>query len=138
MPAATKKPAISRRLGVREGRDLFKEADLLDLGAQAQAVRFEKNPEIVVTFVIDSNPNYTNVCVTDCSFCAFYRKPGSPEAYTLSVEQVLEKVKRAADQGCTTVLLQGGHNPALPLDYYLTIIRETKTKFPQVTPHFFS
>jgi 2-iminoacetate synthase ThiH len=67
-----------------------------------------------VTFVIDSNPNYTNVCITDCQFCAFYRKPGDRRRDTLTVEQVLEKVEFAAEKGATTVLLQGGHNPACP------------------------
>jgi cyclic dehypoxanthinyl futalosine synthase len=85
-----------------------------------------------------SNPNYTNICDTDCLFCAFYRRPGDPDAYALTVEQVMEKVANAAAQGATTVLLQGGHNRALPLDYYLELIRETKRRFPGVTPHFFS
>jgi len=91
-----------------------------------------------VTFVIDSNPNYTNVCVTDCVFCAFYRKPGSRDGYTLTVEQVMEKIRRAVDRGATTVLLQGGHNPELPLEYYTSLVRETRRRFPQVTPHFFT
>lgn len=112
--------------------------DLLELGTWAQSVRFQKNSQPIVTFVIDSNPNYTNVCITDCSFCAFYRKPESEEAYTLTTEQVLDRVKNASDLGATTVLLQGGHNPDLPLDYYLTIVRETKKRFPHITPHFFT
>src|SRR5437867_5366816 len=91
-----------------------------------------------ISFVIDSNPNYTNVCVTDCQFCAFYRKPGDREAWTLTVDEVLARVEFAASKGATTVLLQGGHNPALPLDYYLTLVRETRRRFPQVTPHFFT
>lgn len=127
-----------QRLTPEEGLHVYKTWDLLELGQWAHTVRMKKNPDPVVTFVIDSNPNYTNVCVTDCSFCAFYRKPGSPEAWTLSVEQVLEKIQNAADLGCTTVLLQGGHNPDLPLDYYLTIIRESRKRFPRITPHFFT
>src|SRR2546428_777001 len=111
---------------------------LLELGARASEARFARWPEKVVTFVIDSNPNYTNVCITDCQFCAFYRKPGDREAWTLTVDEVLAKVDSAASKGATTVLLQGGHNPALPLDYYLTLVRETRKRFPQVTPHFFT
>ena len=126
------------RISREEGLALFKEAELLDLGARAQEIRFRKNPRPDVTFVIDSNPNYTNVCVTDCSFCAFYRKPGAKDSYTLTVEQVMEKVRAASDLGATTVLLQGGHNPEIPLDYYLTLIRETKSRFPHVAPHFFT
>ncbi|PYM34613.1 MAG: dehypoxanthine futalosine cyclase [Candidatus Rokuibacteriota bacterium] len=127
-----------KRLDRDEGRWLLTDAPLLELGALAQEVRFARIPDRAVTFVIDSNPNYTNVCVTDCQFCAFYRKPGDPEAYTLSVEEVLAKVEFAAKKGATTVLLQGGHNPALPLDYYTTLVSETRRRFPGVTPHFFT
>ena len=104
----------------------------------AQEARFQRIPDKRVTFVIDSNPNYTNVCITDCQFCAFYRKPGDKEAWTLTVEEVMAKVDSAARQGATTVLLQGGHNPALPLDYYLSLVRETVRRFPGVTPHYFT
>ncbi|MBI4637696.1 MAG: dehypoxanthine futalosine cyclase [Candidatus Rokubacteria bacterium] len=127
-----------KRLDRDDGGLLLTEAPLLELGALARDVRFARLPERVVTFVIDSNPNYTNVCVTDCQFCAFYRKPGDPEAYTLSVEEVLARVASAARRGATTVLLQGGHNPALPLEYYLTLVRETRRRFPEITPHFFT
>jgi len=127
-----------KRLEREEGRFLLAEAPLLDVGSLAAQVRFARLPEKVVTFVIDTNPNYTNVCVTDCQFCAFYRKPGDPEAWTLTVDEVLAKVEFAAAKGATTVLLQGGHNPALPLDYYLTLVTETRRRFPQVTPHFFT
>jgi cyclic dehypoxanthinyl futalosine synthase len=126
------------RLDRAEGHWLITAAPLLDLGGLAHRARSRRVPEQRVTFVIDSNPNYTNVCITDCQFCAFYRKPGDPEAWTLTVEQVLEKIEFAAGKGATTVLLQGGHNPALPLEYYLDIVRETRRRFPQVTPHFFT
>ena len=132
------KVEAGKRLERADGRWLLTEAPLVEVGALAQEARFQRIPERRVTFVIDSNPNYTNVCITDCQFCAFYRKPGDPEAWTLTVEQVLEKVAFAAEKGATTVLLQGGHNPALPLDYYLDIVRETRRRFPQVTPHFFT
>jgi dehypoxanthine futalosine cyclase/putative menaquinone biosynthesis radical SAM enzyme len=132
------KALAGERLDRAEGRFLLTDAPLLEVGALASEVRFARLPGRVVTFVIDSNPNYTNVCVTDCQFCAFYRKPGDPEAWTLSVDEVLAKVESAAARGATTVLLQGGHNPALPLDYYLTLVRETRRRFPRVTPHFFT
>jgi cyclic dehypoxanthinyl futalosine synthase len=126
------------RLDRKDGRWLLEAAPLLEAGTLANDARFRRHPEKRVTFVIDSNPNYTNVCITDCQFCAFYRKPGHPEAWTLTVDEVLAKVESAAANGATTVLLQGGHNPELPLDYYLTIVRETLRRFPQVTPHFFT
>ena len=127
-----------QRLGRDEGRFLLTDAPLLEVGALANEERFRRLPDTRVTFVIDTNPNYTNVCVTDCQFCAFYRKPGDPEAWTLTVDEVLGKVAFAAERGATTVLLQGGHNPALPLEYYLELVRETRRRFPAVTPHFFT
>ena len=132
------KVEAGRRLDRADGQWLLTEAPLLDLGSLAQEVRFRRIPERRVTFVIDTNPNYTNVCITDCQFCAFYRRPGDKEAYTLTVDEVMEKVAFAAREGATTVLLQGGHNPALPLQYYLDLVRETRRRFPSVTPHFFS
>ena len=136
--AIEEKVLSGSRLSREEGLWLWQRGELLELAHLADRMRRRLHPEPVVTFVIDSNPNYTNVCVTDCVFCAFYRKPGSRDGYTLTVEQVMEKVKRAVDQGATTVLLQGGHNPQLPLDYYLDLVRETRRRFPQVTPHFFT
>jgi cyclic dehypoxanthinyl futalosine synthase len=132
------KVLAGERISTEECLFLFKEADLLEVGRLAQTVRFKKHPERRVTFVIDSNPNYTNVCVADCLFCAFYRRPGDKEAYTLTVDQVMEKIGQAVDQGATTILLQGGLNPELPLSYYTDLIRETRRRFPQVTPHFFT
>jgi cyclic dehypoxanthinyl futalosine synthase len=132
------KAEAGKRLDREDGRWLLTEAPLLEVGALAQEARFRAIPARQVTFVIDSNPNYTNVCITDCQFCAFYRKPGHPEAWTLTVDQVLEKIEFAASKGATTVLLQGGHNPELPLEYYLTIVRESRRRFPSVTPHFFT
>jgi dehypoxanthine futalosine cyclase len=132
------KVRAGKRLDRAEGLWLLTRAPLLELGALAAEARFQRLPEKIVTFVLDTNPNYTNVCVTDCQFCAFYRKPGDPEAWTLTVEQVLEKIAGAVAMGATTVLLQGGHNPALPLEYYLRLVRETRHRFPDVTPHFFT
>lgn len=127
-----------QRLTREEGQFLLIDAPLAEVGRLAASVRSRKNPPDEVTFVVDSNPNYTNVCVTDCAFCAFYRKPGHAEAYTLTVEQVMTHVARAADAGATTVLLQGGHNPDLPFEYYLDLVRETRRRFPDVTPHYFT
>ena len=138
LEAVEEKALSGQRLSREEGLWLWQHAELLELAQLANHVRFRLNPEPLVTFVIDSNPNYTNVCITDCVFCAFYRKPGAADGYTLTVEQVMEKIQRAVDLGATTVLLQGGHNPKLPLDYYLSLVRETRRRFPQVTPHFFT
>ena len=136
--AVEEKVLLGNRLSREEGLWLWQHGDLLELARLANHVRYRLNPEPVVTFVIDSNPNYTNVCITDCIFCAFYRKPGAAGGYTLTVEQVMEKIGTSVAQGATTVLLQGGHNPDLPLDYYVSLVRETRRRFPQVTPHFFT
>jgi cyclic dehypoxanthinyl futalosine synthase len=138
LPTITDKVLAGERLDRKDGHWLLTESPLLEAGALANEVRVRRHPDRRVTFVIDSNPNYTNVCITDCQFCAFYRKPGHPEAWTLTVDEVLAKIEFAASKGATTVLLQGGHNPELPLDYYLTIVRETRRRFPAVTPHFFT
>jgi len=126
------------RLDSADGLFLLREAPLADLGHLAVGVRNQKNPPDEVTFVIDSNPNYTNVCVTDCSFCAFYRKPGHADGYSLTVDEVMEKVGRADADGATTVLLQGGHNPNIPFEFYPELIRESRRRYPKITPHFFS
>ncbi|MDP2948886.1 MAG: cyclic dehypoxanthinyl futalosine synthase [Chloroflexota bacterium] len=132
------KVMAGQRIGPDEGLYLLQRTDLLDLASLANAVRFRLHPEKVVTFVVDTNPNYTNVCETGCLFCAFHRKPTDPDAYTRSVEEVMAKIEWAARQGATTVLLQGGHNSDLPLDYYLDLVRTTRRRFPGVAPHFFS
>jgi len=128
------------RLSREEGVYLLADAPLLDLGALAQQVRARKTDPAVVTYVIDTNPNYTNVCTVDCHFCAFYRKPGyqGPDAYTYDVEGVMRMMQRASELGATTVLLQGGLNPSIPWEFYPTIVREARRRYPGITPHFFS
>lgn len=126
------------RLTAEEGLYLLSEAPLLWLGRLAQDVRFKKIPQNEISFVVDSNPNYTNICDTDCHFCAFFRRPKDSDSYTLTVDQVMERIARASKLGVTTVLLQGGHNQELPLEYYESLIRETRTRFPHITPHFFT
>ncbi len=89
------KVLAGERLDRKDGHWLLAEAPLLELGAAANEARFRRLPARQVTFVIDSNPNYTNVCITDCQFCAFYRKPGEAEAWTLTVDEVLAKSGKA-------------------------------------------
>ncbi len=128
------------RLSPAEGTHLMAEAPLLDLGALAQEVRARKTDPRLVTYVIDTNPNYTNICTVDCHFCAFYRKPGSKaaDAYTHDVEGVMKMMAAADSLGATTVLLQGGLNPEIPWEFYPTIVREARRRYPHITPHFFS
>jgi len=126
------------RITAAQGLQLLRESNLLYLARLAQRVRFRLNPLPRVTFVLDTNPNYTNICINECSFCAFFRRTDAPDAYTLSVDELLQKFQSAARKGVKTVLLQGGVNPHLSLDYYLTLIRRTITEVPEIHPHFFS
>ena len=126
------------RLTSAEGLALLKNGDLLELAQLAEIVRYRLNPEKRVTFVIDSNPNYTNVCNIDCIFCAFYRHEGDKDAYTIPVDDLIEKFKGSASRGVRTILLQGGVNPAIPFEYYKELVRRTKAEVPQIHPHFFS
>jgi cyclic dehypoxanthinyl futalosine synthase len=129
---------MQERISFEEGLKLFESAPLDELQAKAQAIRNKKNPSNRVTFVLDSNPNYTNICKVDCSFCAFYRHKGAKDTYTKSVDQVMEHLQFARDAGLTTVLLQGGVNPELPLSYYIDVIKTARKEFPDIHPHFFT
>jgi len=126
------------RLTFDEGVFLYKEGPILELGELAAEQKTKRMPDDVVTFVVDSNPNYTNVCTYDCVFCAFYRHADAPDAYTLDHDEVLKKIKWSAERGATTVLLQGGVHPDLPLEYYTGLVKKTRELFPKLTPHFFS
>lgn len=131
------------RITFEEGLELLQHAELLDLGDVANEIRFRKNPpgpsgNPWVTFVVDTNPNYTNICNVDCIFCAFYRHPGEEGEYTFTIDEMIRNFKEAAAKGATTVLLQGGVNPALPLDYYIEMVRRTVKEVPEIHPHFFS
>ncbi len=127
-----------RRLEESEALWLLAEAPLMALGELASRARQRRVPGDRVTFVVDANPNYTNVCDTYCSFCSFYRRPGHPEGWVLGVDDLVERVRRAEARGATRVLLQGGHNPELPLDYYLDLIRALRESCPAVELHLFS
>jgi len=138
LPDLRDKALAGERLSPDEGATLFRDAPLLELGEWAAARREALHPGRVITFVVDSNPNYTNVCDIDCVFCAFYRHADAADAYTFDVEQVLAMVGRARERGATTVLLQGGVNAALSLDYYLDVVRAVRERYPDVTPHFWT
>ncbi len=110
--------------------DLYENASLLELGAQADAVRRRLHPDPVVTYIIDRNINYTNVCVADCAFCAFYRRPKDHEGYVLSFEQIGAKIDECKAIGGVQILLQGGHNPYIPFEWYLELMRYIKEHHP--------
>jgi len=117
--------------------DLYRNAPLMELGAMADAVRREKHPEQVVTYIVDRNINYTNVCVADCGFCAFYRRPKHAEGWTLSYEQIGAKIDEVKALGGVQILIQGGHNPYIPFEWYLDLLRYIKQYHP-IHVHGFS
>jgi cyclic dehypoxanthinyl futalosine synthase len=117
--------------------DFYTNAPLLELGLEADRVRAEKHPHNVVTYIVDRNINYTNVCVADCGFCAFYRRPKHGEGYTLSFEQIGQKIDETKALGGVQILIQGGHNPYIPFDWYLDLLRYIK-KFHPIHIHGFS
>ncbi len=114
----------------REYVDLYDSAPLLELGAMADSVRRELHPDNVVTYIIDRNINYTNVCVADCKFCGFYRRPKHDEGYVLSFEEIGAKIEEAKALGGVQILIQGGHNPYIPFDWYLDLMRYIKEHHP--------
>lgn len=133
---------LELRIGDRcertEALEMLGRLPLGELMGMAHRARRQRWPQPVVTFVIDTNPNYTNICVTRCAFCAFCRELGDPEAYTLAPDVLVERVMMANARGATTVLLQGGHNPAIRLDDWLTYIRAIRSACPAIHIHPFS
>jgi cyclic dehypoxanthinyl futalosine synthase len=95
---------------------------MLELATKPTAVRERLHPGDVVTYIVDRNINYTNVCVADCGFCAFYRRPKHHEGYTLSFEQIGAKIEEAKALGAVQILMQGGHNPYIPFEWYLDLL----------------
>ena len=126
------------RLSLEDGLRLWDEAATEDLRRTADAIRVRLHPEGVVTYLVDRNINYTNVCIIDCGFCAFYRKPASPEGYLLTNEQIGRKVEELQAWGGTRILLQGGVHPYLKLDYYTGLLRYLKAHYPEIAIDGFS
>ncbi|MDA1080464.1 MAG: dehypoxanthine futalosine cyclase [Gemmatimonadetes bacterium] len=122
---------------IRDLLDFYQNAPLLELGAEANRVRKELHPTDVVTYIVDRNINYTNVCIADCGFCAFYRRPQDNEGWTLSYEQIGAKIDEVRALGGVQILIQGGHNPYIPFQWYLDLLRYIKTHHP-IHVHGFS
>jgi cyclic dehypoxanthinyl futalosine synthase len=125
-------------LTIEETLDLFASDDLIGIGMAATAVRNQKNDPHVATYQIDRNINYTNFCTEYCSFCAFYRPLGAKDGYLLSFESIYQKIEEMLELGGTGVLLQGGLHPDLRVEYFETLLRSLKQKYPQVHLHCFS
>lgn len=117
--------------------EVMQTTPLLELGARAHALRQKQAQADTVSYIVDRNINYTNLCITDCKFCAFYRRPKDHEAYVLSYEEIGAKIDEAKARGAVQILMQGGHNPYLPLDWYLELLRYIKEHHP-IHVHGFS
>jgi cyclic dehypoxanthinyl futalosine synthase len=130
------------RAGTRLDRDealqLYRNAPTSLLGRLADTVRERKHPERIVSYIIDRNVNYTNVCVARCNFCAFYRPVGSSEGYVLGFDELFRKIDETIAVGGVQLLLQGGHNPDLPLSWYEDLFRAIKDRYPSFKLHALS
>jgi cyclic dehypoxanthinyl futalosine synthase len=117
------------RISPEEALELHERADLVTLGRLADAVRVRLHPEPVVTYIVDRNLNPTNVCITDCGFCAFYRRPGHDEAYVLERDEIYRRIQETVDQGGQQLLMQGGHHPHLKTDWWCELLRDIDARF---------
>ncbi len=136
--AADKSFMCGGRLGREKALQLLTEGDLIELGQMADNLRQHRHHESRVTFVVDRNVNYTNICQSRCRFCAFYRDQGAVDAYVLSSEAILDKVAELVEQGGTQLLLQGGLNPQIRIEFFESLFCAIKNRFPRVQVHSLS
>ncbi|MGM9559700.1 cyclic dehypoxanthinyl futalosine synthase [Anaerovibrio slackiae] len=127
---------MSNRLNEREAEEFLLHGDPVELGRRADAER-RKRFDDTVTFIVDRNINYTNVCVNECRFCAFFRRKESRDAYLLTYDEILEKVRETVEAGGTQVMIQGGLYPDLGLEYYEKMLSLIKSKY-DITIHSFT
>ncbi len=128
---------VSERISNKEAIDLFNKADLLELGEIAFAIRKKIHPNNIVSYVIDRNINYTNICSCKCKFCGFYRNENDSDAYILDEAVLYEKIKETVELGGTQLLLQGGLHPTLDIEFYINMLKYIKSNF-DVWIHGFS
>jgi cyclic dehypoxanthinyl futalosine synthase len=127
-----------QRLSSEEALHLLESDGILPLGHAARQVARRRHPDGIVTYIVDRNVNYSNVCNVHCSFCAFYRTRGHREAYVLTRDEIYAKIDELVAMDGRQVLLQGGHHPDLPLSFYEELIADLKERYPQVNLHAFS
>jgi cyclic dehypoxanthinyl futalosine synthase len=132
------KVRAGERVTADEALELYRHAPTALLGRLADCIRDRKHPDGIVTYIIDRNVNYTNVCVAKCNFCAFYRPVGSAEGYVLGFEELFRKIDETIAVGGVQLLLQGGHNPDLPLTWYEDLFRAIKERYPTFKLHALS
>src|SRR5437762_66902 len=132
------KVAAGGRLEQAEALELYRHAPTAMLGQLGDLIRLRRHPEGRVTYIIDRNVNYTNVCVAKCNFCAFYRDVGAAGGYVLGFDEIFRKIDETIDVGGVQLLLQGGHNPDLPLTWYEDLFRAVKARYPSFRLHALS
>ncbi|OAQ20013.1 cyclic dehypoxanthinyl futalosine synthase [Thermosulfurimonas dismutans] len=136
-PELIDKVLSGERLHKEEALELFS-ADFFLLGELAREVRRRLHPEPIVTYIVDRNINYTNICVSGCKFCAYYRSPEEAGGYVLSFEELARKIEETLALGGYQILLQGGLNPELPFSFYEEMLSFIKERFPEIHVHAFS
>ncbi|MFO7577069.1 MAG: cyclic dehypoxanthinyl futalosine synthase [Pelovirga sp.] len=138
LAAATETLAAGRPLDREQALALLVDTDLLRVGKLADAIRKHKHPHNRVTFVVDRNVNYSNVCESKCRFCAFYRNAGAVDAYLLDYPTIFAKVQELVDRGGTQLLMQGGLHPTLKIEWFEELFQQLRQRFPQVQIHSLS
>jgi len=138
MTRLVEKVQAGARLDAAEALELYRSAPTAVLGGLADGIRARKHPEGLVTYIIDRNVNYTNVCVAKCNFCAFYRPVGSADGYVLGFDELFRKIDETIAVGGVQLLLQGGHNPDLPMSWYEDLFRAVKERYPSFKLHALS
>ena len=129
---------IAKPINREEALWLLTKGDLLNVGQLADAIRRQKHPENRVTFVVDRNVNYSNICESQCKFCAFYRSVDADDAYLLDDETIFAKVQELVDNDGTQLLMQGGLHPTLKIDWFEKLFRQLSERFPQIQIHSLS
>ncbi len=133
-----RKVTAGARVSAPDALELYRHAPTHLLGRLADTIRARKHPDRVVSYIIDRNVNYTNVCVARCNFCAFYRPVGSDEGYVLGFDEIFRKIDETIAVGGHQLLLQGGHNPDLPIAWYEDLFRAVKARYPDFKLHALS
>jgi cyclic dehypoxanthinyl futalosine synthase len=132
------KALAGERLTTEDCTELLESRDFVRIGLAADEIRQRKNPGDVVTYIIDRNINYTNVCNVVCTFCAFYRRPGKPDTYVHSIEEICSRIDETIALGGTGVLMQGGLHPDFNIEWYEDLLSTLHAKYPKFQLHCFS
>lgn len=126
------------RLSSKDCTTLLESNDFVRIGLAAHEIRMRKNPTDIVTYIIDRNINYTNVCNVVCTFCAFYRRPGKPDTYVHSIDEICRRIDETIGLGGTGVLMQGGLHPDFSIEWYEDLLRTLHARYPNFQLHCFS